>query len=160
MTNDPNDPSAATVQLHFPLDVVDGWPPVAVECLPFAIVQNGLQTLAAPLFVKDLSVDDIIDVALDAARGVVTSWTHVATSGRSTVWLLRTAACPALADALARLRQLGCNTVTADALGVHAIDVPSSVRLAAVDEALASLDPSAVAVAFPSLRHAEPDGRT
>jgi len=39
--------------------VREEWPPVAIECLSFERIEDGHRLLAAPLFVKDLSVDDL-----------------------------------------------------------------------------------------------------
>src|SRR5690606_40695523 len=77
-------------ELLFILDVEDGWPPVSIEGIPCEVVNGSHQIKAAPLFVKDISVDDIIDVVLDSF-GKVSSWHHVQKSSRSTIWLLRTA---------------------------------------------------------------------
>ena len=142
------------ISLSFSLDVEDDWPPVSVECLPFEF-ENGLYTaLVAPLFVKDLSVGDRISAELDANCSIL-SWHHVHRSDHTTVWLLRTADGGHIEAALAQLRALGCNTVSAAKMGCYSVDVPRSVSLADVDDALSMLDESAVAVAFPSLRHEE-----
>lgn len=139
--------------LRFPLDVEDGWPPVAVECLPFTVVAGGLELQAAPLFVKKLSVGDVIRVV--ARKDEVRSWKHRRRSKHSTIWLLETArgAKRQVAAVGKRLRALGCVTTTAEQLGVHAVDVPPEASLADVDAVLATLDGEKVAVAFPSLRH-------
>lgn len=139
--------------LSFPLEVEDGWPPVASECLPFTVVAGGLELQAAPLFVKKLSVGDVISVV--AREDEVRSWKHRRRSKHSTIWLLETArgAKRQVAAVGKRLRSLGCVTSSAEQLVVHAVDVPPGTRLAAVDAVLASLDAAKVAVAFPSLRH-------
>ena len=142
----------ASTHLNFALDVDDGWPPVATECVPFERVSTGYRTLSAPLFVKDLSVDDIIEPDFDA-NGLVTAWKHVSRSENTTIWLLRLAHTTQLDIVLARLRDLDCNTVSGDSLGCYAIDVPKRIPMAVVDEALAALDTESVA--FPSFRHAE-----
>lgn len=53
-----------TVELKFPLDVEDDWPPVAVEGLPFDVALGGYVATVPPLFVKDLSVGDVIAVEI------------------------------------------------------------------------------------------------
>lgn len=142
-------------QLSFALEVEDGWPPVAVECLPFRVTREGHQALVPPLFVKDLSVGDVIDATLDAASTQIVSWCHVARSDHTTIWLLRTGHTETIEPVLAELRQLGCNTVGLEKVGIHSVDVPGSVAIASVDAALEHLDADSVAVAFPSMRHRE-----
>lgn len=144
------------VSLVFQLDVEDGWPPVAAECLPFEIVPSGYRALAVPLFVKDLSVQDVIAPTIDAEHGQVTSWTHVLRSPRTTVWLARLAESDQVSVVLQQLRELGCNSSDAGALGCYAVDVPAEVPFDAVDAVLAACDESIVAVACPSFRHPDP----
>jgi len=145
-------PLDPTVVLKFPLQVEDGWPPVAVEALPFEPTDRGYRALVAPLFVKDLSVGDIILATLEDDN-LVDSWSHVQRSGRTTVWLLRQTKTNQIDPALAALRALGCNSVRLDSAGCYAIDVPETVTIRDVDSVLNSLDSSVVAIAFPSMRH-------
>ena len=63
----------STTQLTFTLEIDDDWPPVAVECLPFERVANGYRALSVPLFVKDLSVGDVIAPEFND-HGEVVSW--------------------------------------------------------------------------------------
>lgn len=143
------------VSLVFPLDVEDGWPPVAAESLPFRVTPDGYLAVAPPLFVKDLSVDDIIDVTFEADSHRVLTWRHVARSGRTTIRLLRLRRSGTINGVLAELRTLGCNTVGLEEAGAYAVDVPETVPIERVDAALAHLDADAVAAAFPALRHPE-----
>lgn len=149
-------PTEDVVSLEFPLDVEDGWPPVAVECLPFRAVPEGYVALVPPLFVKDLSVGDVIDVTREAGGPRVLSWRHVARSASTTIWLLRMRRSETIRAVLAALRGLSCNTASSEELGVFSIEVPAAVPIEAVDRILAQLDAEAVAVAFPSMRHGEP----
>lgn len=150
-----SDPPIAS--LVFALDIEDGWPPVAAECLPFEIVPSGFRALAVPLFVKDLSVQDVIAPTIDAVHGQVTSWTHVVRSPRTTVWLLRLAKSDRIPVISQQLRDLGCYSSDAASLGCYAIDVPAEVPFDAVDAVLSACDENTVAVAFPSFRHPDPD---
>ena len=143
-----------TVNLKFALDVEDDWPPVAVEVLPFRVGAEGYQVLVAPLFVKDLSVGDVIVATLDSENGVE-SWEHVSRSARTTIWLLKLRQPNGVDEVLADLRNLGCNSVGLDAAGCYAVDVPEAVPIATVDSILATLDSEAAAVVFPSMRHSE-----
>src|SRR5687768_8106613 len=75
--------------LTFRLTVDDGWPPVAAECLPVVATDRGYSLETAPLFVKGLSVGDVIAVT-ELEQEQVWSWVHISESRHSTVWLLRT----------------------------------------------------------------------
>jgi len=66
------------------------------------------------------------------------------------LWLLRLKYSDTINSVLSQLRGRGCNTVGLDALGAYALDVPESVPIEAVDEALEQLDPESVAAEFPS----------
>jgi hypothetical protein len=145
---------ASNISLKFHLEIEDGWPPVAVESLPFQVSAEGYKCLVAPLFVKDLSVGDVVAARLDDDNAVE-DWSHVTRSLHTTIWLLRIKQPNGIAEALAALRDLGCNTVGLDAAGCYAIDVPEAIPIERVDSILAALDSSAVAVAFPSMRHSE-----
>jgi hypothetical protein len=74
-------PITPPVSLSFPLQVEDGGPPVATECLPFDQTEDGVCALVPPLFVKDISVGDILSVE-KVEEHLVKSWQHVR---RSTV---------------------------------------------------------------------------
>jgi hypothetical protein len=143
-----------TVMLKFPLEVEDGWPPVALESLPFVASPGGYKARVSPLFVKDLSVDDEIAAKL-GDENTVEAWTHINRSAHTTIWLLRLKQPNGIDAALAELRNLGCNSVGLDAAGCYAVDVPETISMGAVDSILAALDSDAVAVAFPSMRHPE-----
>lgn len=147
-----NSTAGSSVCLSFSLPVEDDWPPVAVESLPFEAASNGYRLLNAPLFVKDLSVGDIIAAEL-REENLISSWQHVFRSKRTTIWLLRMKETGEIKNTLARLRNLGCNTVGLDAMGCFAVDVPESVSMHDIDSVLSALDSDAVAVAFPSMRH-------
>lgn len=142
--------------LTFLLDVDDVWPPVGAETFPVRPVDSGFEVLHPPLFIRNMSVGDVIDVSL-TETGEVAAWSHRTRSDRTTIWLLRLQPTQEISHTLAKLRALGCFTVGGDPeLGCWSIDVPPAVELDKVDEVLAGLDTKSVAVAFPSLRHIEP----
>jgi hypothetical protein len=119
--------------------------------MPFREVRTGFLALVPPLFVKGLSVGDVIEAQVDERNGSVFSWSHVTRSRRSTVWLLGLGdSLPAVLEAL---RAMGCATASMDGISVHSVDVPEDVSLDALDGVLEQLDAEAVVVAFPSLRH-------
>ena len=144
---------ANIVLLEFSLSVGDGWPPVAVETLPFECKLGRYKLLAPSLFVSGLSVGDELDVSLEPGTFRVMSWSHGLKSGRSTVWLLRMHESETIRHVLCLLRDIGCHTVSLAKLGAYSVDVPEDVPIDRVDSALLGLDPVSVAAAFPSLRH-------
>jgi Domain of unknown function (DUF4265) len=140
------------IMLKFPLDVEDDWPPFAVESIPFAKKTDGYQALSAPLFIKNLSVDDLISVEISDGN-TVESWQHIFLSKRTTIWLLRLKEPNQINSVLARLRDIGCNTVGLAEVGCYAIDVPETIPISQVDSVLEVLTSETVAIAFPSMRH-------
>ncbi|MCE4554266.1 DUF4265 domain-containing protein [Roseateles cellulosilyticus] len=140
--------------LQFQLDVEDDWPPVGIESLPFRIDVDGYKLLKPPLFVKGLSVGDVIRPTLDGG-GTVSSWSHQTRSGRTTLWLLRLDEPNNLEQVLEKLLELGCNVVKLPQYGCYSIDVPAEVKIGDIDAVLDELNPEFVACAFPSMRHAE-----
>jgi hypothetical protein len=141
-------------KLCFNLEVEDGWPPIAVEEVPSEKVSGGYKVLMPPLFVKDLSVGDVVTVLRDE-KGYVDTWSHVFRSDRTTVWLLRLKNTPAIGEVLSDLRALGCNTVSLAAVGSFSVDLPADVPIASVDAILERLDRNEVGIAYPSFRHPE-----
>jgi hypothetical protein len=141
------------VSLSFALEIEDDWPPVGAECLPFRSTATGYLALVAPLFVKGLSVGDVIEAEVDPVSEQIFSWRHVTRSAHSTIWIARLRQTKTIAAVLAELEDLGCSTVSVDQIGVHAVDVPENVAIDRVDAVLERLDPDSAAVAFPSMRH-------
>ncbi len=142
------------VSLQFPLDADDDWPPCGSESLPFEEVADKYRCLSAPLFVKDLSVGDIIECEI-GPNGFLDNWRHCHRSDRSVVWLLRQSKNDKVQPVLQLLRQLGCNTSGLDELGCYTIDVPENIEITEIDKVLEDLDQTKVAIAFPSMRHPE-----
>lgn len=140
------------LNLLFDLKVEDDWPPVAVEGLPCTEVPGGYRVEAAPLFVKNLSAGDEISVSRSSA-GHVSEWSHLRKSDRTTIWLLRISKPGDVSSALEELRRMSCNTAQLAEYGSYAIDVPGTCSISDVDAVLARLDPSQIAIAYPSFRH-------
>lgn len=143
--------------LHFPLDVVDDWPPVRLESVPvrWSTSFAGYEVRESPLFVRDISIGDILAVSLDGDDRVA-DFRHAFRSKNSTIWMLdldRRRASTALV--LKDLRKLGCHTVTAPSLGCYVVSVPATVPMERVDPILDAIDSDAIAVVFPSFRHPE-----
>lgn len=143
------------MELHFQLEIEDKWPPVSVEGLPCTPLEDGFRVEAPPLFIKNLSVGDIISVS-QGTEGNILSWSHLTKSGRTTIWLLRIAKSVNMEVILQQLRSLGCNTVQLPQYGCYSVDVPAECAIQDVDACLTQLDQSCVAIAYPSFRHAEP----
>jgi hypothetical protein len=141
-------------ELLFTLHVTDDWPPVAIEAISCTTQDDGYKINAAPLFVKDLSVGDIINTTLNA-DGHVLKWKHKQQSDNSTIWLLRLARNNNIDMVLEELRALDCNTTELIQFGVYSVDIPASSNISAVDQCLSLLDESKVAIAYPSFRHPE-----
>ena len=149
--NNNNSNENGEVMLSFSLSVEDGWPPVGTEDIRYEKVGTDYRVLAPPLFLKGLSVDDVISVKLKNQS--VASWTHLSRSGRTTIWLGRKKDHNVIQTTLAKLRELGCDTSEVPAIGCYAVDVPASLPISTVDSLLGVLDSGEVAVAFPSFRH-------
>jgi hypothetical protein len=141
-----------TVELKFSLDVEDGWPPVAVEGLPFTKIDDTYRLETSPLFVKDLSVGDVIAPIFDE-NGFISTWVYKKKSNRTTIWLLRIADGGNIEKVLAQLRTLDCNTVQLPQYGCFSIDVPAECPISTIDSCLEQLDRERVAIAYPSYRH-------
>lgn len=151
-----NKKSKGLVSLGFALKVENDWPPAAVESLPFTTgLVERYRLTKPPLFVKDLSVDDVIAVKKFDLDGNVVSWRHVVRSKRTTIWMLRLRQTTSINQALGELRKLGCNTVGLDHVGCYSIDVPENLGIEEVDKVFSILDSECVAIAFPSMRHPE-----
>jgi hypothetical protein len=140
------------IELHFILNVVDEWPPVAVEGVPCIQVEGGYRIETPPLFVKGLSVGDVISAEFNS-DGNVASLQLISRSGRTTLWILRTAEGDNIESVLPRLQSMNCKIVALPKQGSYSVDVPAEVSIADVDACLAQLDANSTAVAFPSFRH-------
>ncbi len=144
----------ALMELHFVLNVVDEWPPAVIEGVLCTPVDNGYRVELPPLFVKGISVGDVISVKFNAENNVE-AWQPVALSARSTAWILRTGSGDNIGTILPKLESLGCKIVQIPKLGCYAVDIPAEVPIADIDACLAYLDEESTAVAFPSYRHPE-----
>lgn len=142
--------------LSFALEVEEGWPPIAVECLPCTRLEGGYRIESPALFIKGVSVGDILSVELDE-YGQVASWSHVSKSRRSVIWLMALGGA-SVQHVVDGLKALGCNVAHLTAFNLYAIDVPAGCPFEDVDELLEQLDADCAALAFPSLRHAEFSG--
>lgn len=144
------------MHLTFTLDVNDGWPPVAREGFGFRQrADDCYELLAPPLFVKDLSVGDVISVELDE-EGYVEGWAHVARSGNSTLWLMELE--PATIEPLLQcLQSLQCTFVSFSEFHYYSVNVPAECPVESLDDCLGLVDDSKVAKAFPSFRHGKSD---
>ena len=146
--------SNPSVELPFNLLVENECPPVSVEHLPCIVVGKSYRVENPPLFLKHLSVGDVISV-VRADNGNVASWSHISMSKNTTIWLLQTAKTEGLAEALSKLRSLGCHTVQLPEYGCYSIDVPEICAINDVDECLSRLDTTTLAIAYPSFRHSD-----
>jgi hypothetical protein len=143
--------SQMSVELTFPLQVEDDWPPVAKECLVMTNTGHGYRLEVPPLFVRDLAVGDVVEVDLDGG-GEVAAWRHVVRSRRSTVWLMVLGDAP-ISQVIRCLQRLSCNIEELNSLRYFSIDVPEDCALSDLDRCLEQLDSDEVAVAYPAFRH-------
>ena len=141
------------LELNFNLNVVDNWPPVSKEALPCTKIGDKYRIEAVPLFIKGLSIGDILEVRLSEISGMVDNWKIVEKSGNSTIWLLRLKGNPDIESKLEYLKFLGCNTASLTKLGCYAISVPKNCFIDLVDHCLDELDENMVGIAYPSFRH-------
>lgn len=146
---------SSDMELKFRLESEEGWPPVGVEGVPFEETSGGFRALVPPIFVKDISVGDLIEVLKYSSDGYVLSWRHLLKSGHTTIWLLRLSEPSRIEEILEELRVLGCNTVGLKEFGCYAVDVPPDLEISLIDKILENADPQKVGVAFPSFRHPE-----
>ena len=139
-------------QISFALDIGDdGWPPVGLEWLHTSKTDTGLSIETLPLFVKDISVQDIIEAELDDENRVI-RWAHIEKSKRSVVWIMAYGSYDPM-EVLQSLRNVGCNTESLKSYNYYAVDVPSEISFEKIDAVLETLDKASSAVAFPSFRH-------
>jgi len=139
-------------QISFSLAIDDdGWPPVGVEWLYVTRTDVGLRIETLPLFVKDISVQDVIEAEVDDEKRVV-RWAHIEKSKRSVVWVMAYGSYDP-GPALQSLRDMGCNTESLKSYNYFAVDVPPEISFEKVDVVLETLDKASSAVAFPSFRH-------
>ena len=85
------EPNTTVIELHYNLNVIEDWPPVSIESILCTKILEGYRLESPPLFVKGLSVGDIISVELDSVNNIK-SWKILAHSSRTTIWILRTGA--------------------------------------------------------------------
>jgi hypothetical protein len=137
--------------LLFALDVEDDWPPVSAEGMECPAQGGGFRIEIPPLFIKGLSVGDVIKPEFDD-QGRVVEWAHISKSRRSTVWLLELED-NTIEPVLACLRRLDCTIVKFEAYRHYAVDVPEECDASDVDACLELADAASVPRAFPSFRH-------
>ena len=128
-------------ELNFALKIKDDWPPVSRECLPCTKIDKGYRIDDTPLFVKGLSVGDIIEVKFNRVHDVI-AWKIKERSKRTTIWLLRLKSSykNEIENTLVQLRLLHCNTGECEQLGCYSVDVPEECDIEFVDEILSTLD--------------------
>lgn len=103
------------------------------------------------LFIKEMSVGDLITIQRDS-EGDVISWSHLVKSSRSTLWLMAYGDY-SVEGVLDGLKRLGCNVEDLKQFRYFSIDVPEDCSLADLDQCLDGLDEENSALAYPSFRH-------
>ena len=140
--------------LSFKLTADDaGWPPYESETMPIERVGCGFRIVVPPLFVKGLSVGDVITGELDS-EGYLQNFSHVMVSRRSTVWVMLKSF-PHWEQIQTALLSAGCKVVPFRQLGFYSVDLSAEVSLKMFDEIIAPLVNGGGELAYPSLRHGE-----
>lgn len=143
--------SIANTELMFVLEIDEDWPPVAIECLNCSVSKTGFKIEVPPLFIKNLSVGDVIQIQKND-EGQVVAWSHIEKSLRSTIWIMVTGD-HSIEDAIECLKKLKCNIERFEEYRYFAVDVPEECPVERLDECLNALDEQNVSVAYPSFRH-------
>lgn len=138
-------------EIYFSLDIDNGWPPVAIECMDCIPVDGGFQIRVPPFFLKNLSVGDVIEVTRDEHANVV-AWKHKIRSRRSTIWIMLFGS-RSIESALDCLKSMQCNIERFVEYKLFSIDIPAECSLDEVDACLAGIEAEDVAIVYPSLRH-------
>jgi Domain of unknown function (DUF4265) len=147
--------SSLKSDIAFAITVEDGWPPFPIENLPCTILKNGIRVDAPPLFIKGLSVGDVINI--ENSLDTVQKWTYIKKSKRTTVWLGLTDYEIDLGICFDKLKKLSCNIVAMKNIGCYSIDVPETCEIVEVDKVLDQVANEGLFVVFPSFRHDNSD---
>jgi hypothetical protein len=136
----------------------DGWPPVPVEGLWCEPLNGDYRLQTCPLFVKRLSVGDVIAVEMNE-NGDVQDFTVIEPSNNTTVWVMFWNG-SILEGVLDQLRSIECDT-TGPLQGwetpLCSVNVAAHIDMSKVDAILRPFERAEqIAVAYPSYRH--PDG--
>lgn len=143
--------SALRTALMFVLDVDDGWPPVAKECMTCTDCGPGYRIEVPPLFIRDLSVGDVVEVERNE-EGEVVAWSHLERSKRSAVWIM-VSGDHSISEETECLKRLNCNVAEFSLFRYFSVDVPEECPVERLDDCLEALDKETVSPAFPSFRH-------
>lgn len=141
-------------ELTFSLPTTGSWPPISVEGIAASESEYGYTIEEPPLFVKGLSVGDIISPHFDD-KGNVEKWDHLEKSKNSTVWLLEKRDETKIELILNEFHKLGCFSVQLKQVGAYSINVPSTINFSVIDDYIDTLDKDEIAIAFPSFRHSD-----
>ena len=138
-------------QLIFELERDDEWPPVAKECLTCSDCGVGYKIQVPPLFIKDMSVGDVVSVEMNDTGDVV-AWRHLSRSRQSTAWIMASPG-GAIESVIECLKNLSCNVVRFEEYRYFAVDIPAEVRIEDVDACLGAIKEGEASFVFPSFRH-------
>ena len=138
-----NEPGGdGTVEVQFPLEVVDGWPPVPIEPVWARPLDDGrMQLLNVPFFAVDAARLDIVQVKRDEVGG----WRFVAVvapSGHSVARVIaaEVAALPSIIEAMVGL---GCAYEPSFIDTLVAFDVPPDADFGAITRYLRAAEDAA-----------------
>lgn len=141
--------------LIFPIRRKNDWPPAPIgsECIPCTVEGDNYRVLVAPLFIKNLSVGDLIRIEAGKIENVK-KWKHVEKSRNSVIWIMSRMPTNAalFKSVLDKLKSLNCFISSLEHLGHYSICVPGECKIAKVDWQLDKLGES-VFICWPSFRH-------
>lgn len=139
-------------KLGFRLEIEDDWPPAAVEWIWCEEIGDRFQIKNVPFFAKGIAFGDLISAQLDD-ENLIDAWSMVATSGDSTIWIIRVGA----SDIVERLHVLGCGYETMKQWPNYiTLNVPMHLDMKAVLSVIdAAVTDGEIEAVYPALRREE-----
>lgn len=137
----------------FPLNIENGWPPVATESMWCERAGGNYKLQSIPLFVRGLAWGDVIAATPDKQSRRIEHYEVRELSGHSVIWMLNPVKLD-ISEFITELQAMGCKVATG-LLGYHhyAIDVPPEADIAALDGMISVWDSLGLAFAYPAWRH-------
>ncbi|AMM22076.1 hypothetical protein AX769_20395 [Frondihabitans sp. PAMC 28766] len=128
---------AESVRIDVPLEVVDGWPPVAVETLDSWREEGDTAVVESiPVFALDLSRGDTA-LTSPGPDGILRFEGRTRRGGHATFRFITLEGDEPVRPVVERLRQLGADVVPTSFPALWALDVPPEAHVETVHAALA-----------------------
>ena len=127
------------VKVYAYLDIVDDYPPVAVESLWCTRAGEGLVLANVPIFAEGIARGDRVATVMNDGHLVVAG--VEASGGHSNVVVTPDEGWPIeIEELMAEVVRLGCDYELAKSWKILAIDVPADVPIADIDRLLSPLE--------------------